>query len=275
MIAGVDEVGRGCFAGPIVAAACAFAPRTALTLRRELRSRSQGASVRGKPVVASAVALAPMSNYQFPITNERGKKIIIDDSKRLKPREREIAAKWIRENALTWGIGEADAALINRIGMGRASKIAFRKAIVDCNRRLLTTAYRLQKENKKTVVGRRLAVDFLLIDAFFIPYVPNLPTKRRKDKRGRFRKNPKGRQQAIVDGDQKSVSIAAASIIAKVYRDKLMLSLSKKSKYKKYGWGRNKGYGTAEHREAIKKYGMTRYHRKEFVATFVARSTQA
>ena len=112
--------------------------------------------------------------------------------------------------------------------------MAFRRAINDASRRL----------------GGR--IDFLLIDAFFIPYV-----------RGLRRKN----QQAIINGDEKSFSIAAASIIAKVERDKEMLRFSRK--YPKYGWGRNKGYGTRQHQEALKEFGITRHHRKAFVSRFI------
>ena len=68
----------------------------------------------------------------------------------------------------------------------------------------------------------------------------------------------------IKNGDQKSISIAAASIIAKTWRDKLMIYYSKI--YPIYGWDRNKGYGTNEHREAIKKYGLTRIHRRSFLS---------
>jgi ribonuclease HII len=226
VVAGVDEVGRGCFAGPVVAAAVAF---------------------------------APMVNAKWQMPNG----VHIDDSKKLTPRQRDRAEAWIRKNALTWGIGEANAVLINRIGMARASKVAFRKAIKAANSKF-------KVQNSK--------LDFLLIDAFFIPHVPSLPTRRRKDKKGRYRKNPKGRQAAIINGDEKSLSIAAASIIAKVYRDKLMTGLSKqkyRTEYdqhvagKKYGWGKNKGYGTKEHQEAIKKYGITRLHRKQFVKNFI------
>src|SRR3990170_553528 len=96
VIAGVDEVGRGSFAGPVVAAACAF---------------------------------APISNYQFLIINERGEKIIINDSKKLTAMQREISGKWIKENTVTWGIGEVSAGLINRVGMAKATKMAFRRAI--------------------------------------------------------------------------------------------------------------------------------------------------
>lgn len=214
-VAGVDEVGRGCFAGPVVAGCVIFSKDT--------------------------------------IYNTKDSEIKIDDSKRLTSKQREETDDWIKKNAASWGIGETPASLINRIGMAKATKIAFRRSISDARKRLN---------------GR---IDFLLADAFFISFVPGLPTKRRKDNKGRFRKNPKGRQLPIIDGDQKSVSIAAASIIAKVYRDKLMTSLAKQSKYKVYGWGRNKGYGTKEHQEAIKKYGITRYHRKAFVETFLSK----
>jgi len=117
--------------------------------------------------------------------------------------------------------------------------MAFRKSIAQAKKRL----------------GKR--IDYLLIDAFFIPFV---------------RGNPRDRQMAIIDGDEKSLSIAAASIIAKVYRDKIMLRLGKRPKFKKYGWGRNKGYGTKAHQSAIRKYGITRYHRKAFVKNFLPKA---
>lgn len=212
-VAGVDEVGRGCFAGPVVAGCVVFPKDT--------------------------------------IFKVKDSKIKIDDSKRLTAKQREKADSWIKKNAIAWGIGETPTSLINRIGMGKATKTAFRRSISDARKRL----------NGK--------IDFLLADAFFISFVPGLPTKRRKDKKGKFRKNPKGRQLAIIDGDQKSVSIAGASIIAKVYRDNLMSKLSKKPKFRKYGWDKNKGYGTKKHQKAIKKYGITRYHRRQFVKAFV------
>jgi len=200
-VAGVDEVGRGCFAGP---------------------------------VVAGAVVFAPNSKFQFPISSSENK-IWINDSKKLTPRQRESASEWIKQNAMAWGIGEAPASLINRIGMGKATKVAFRRAISSCR--------------------SKSRIDFLLIDAFYIPWVSGL---RRKN------------QKAIIDGDEKSVTIGAASIIAKVYRDKLMRELSRK--HPSYGWGRNKGYGTREHRLAIRKNGVTRFHRRVFVQTFADKS---
>lgn len=213
IVAGVDEVGRGCFAGPVVAGCAIFSKSTIIP-----------------------------------------ENIVIDDSKKLSPTQRERGSTWIKENALTWGIGEVPTSIINRVGMAKATKMAFRKSVSEARKRF----------------GK--SIDYLLIDAFFIPYTRQLPTRRKKDGKGRYLKNPKGRQKAIINGDEKSLSIAAASIIAKVYRDKLMLKLSKNVKFKKYGWGRNKGYGTKEHQLAIKAYGITRYHRKEFVKNFLPKA---
>ena len=71
----------------------------------------------------------------------------------------------------------------------------------------------------------------------------------------------------LKNGDQKSISIAAASIIAKTWRDRLMTLYSKI--YPMYGWERNKGYGTQEHRSAIKKFGLTKIHRKSFLSNLI------
>ena len=71
----------------------------------------------------------------------------------------------------------------------------------------------------------------------------------------------------IKNGDQKSISIAAASIIAKTWRDRLMTLYSRI--YPMYGWERNKGYGTHEHRNAIKKFGLTKIHRKSFLRNLI------
>lgn len=191
VVAGIDEVGRGCFAGPVVAAVVAF------------------------------------TNKQ--IGEHMNKRIIINDSKKMTVKQREISSFWIKKNALCYGIGWASVAQINKLGIKKATEIAFRKAIKNCGRRM----------------------DYLLIDAFYIPYVKGL---RRKN------------QKAIIKGDTKSISIAAASVIAKVYRDRLMVRLSLDPKYKKYGWDKNKGYGTLEHRKALQKYGTTRLHRKQFIS---------
>lgn len=179
MVCGLDEVGRGSFAGP---------------------------------VVVGAVILPKNSQ-------------IIDgvmDSKLLKPRQREKLELRIKNKALSWSVAEVNVPKINKFGIGKATQMAFRKAI-----RLLPKS-----------------PDFILIDAFYIKHL-----------------NRK-RQKAVKDGDQICGSISAASIIAKVYRDKLMKKLHRK--YPKYGFGKNKGYGTKRHQEAIRKYGLTRIHRRSF-----------
>lgn len=202
-VAGVDEVGRGSFAGPVVASAVVFSPQYEIGIRND----------------------------------ELG--IRIDDSKKLTRLQREKADIWIRQNAITWGIGEASAKIINRLGMTGATNIAFRKAVKVAN---------------ITLVNK---ISYLLIDAYFIPYIRGIP---------------RSHQHAIINGDEKSYSIAAASIVAKVYRDALMEKIGSRRSYKKYKWALNKGYGTNHHREAILKYGTTGYHREQFVNTFLSNS---
>src|SRR3990172_11671219 len=99
-IAGVDEVGRGSFAGPVVAAAVTFSPNILHTI--------------------------------YDIQND----VRIDDSKKLTSLQREKAEKWIKKNATAWGIGEVSTSLINRMGIGKATRAAFRRAIANTNLRL-------------------------------------------------------------------------------------------------------------------------------------------
>lgn len=175
-VCGIDEVGRGSFAGPVVAGAVIF------------------------------------KDSKIP----EG----INDSKLLKPRQREKLDKEIKQVALSWAVCEISVSLINKLGIGKATQMAFRKAV------------------------KKLSPDFVLIDAFYINHV-----NRKK-------------QKAIIKGDQICVSISAASIIAKVYRDGLMIKLH--NKYPGYGFDKHKGYGTKDHRDAIKIHGLCRIHRKSF-----------
>lgn len=156
----------------------------------------------------------------------------INDSKLLKPRFREQLTKEIKKKALAWDMTETGVSVINRKGIKKATEKAMRKTISD-----------LAREGYPP--------DFVLVDYFYIPYLRRLGLKN---------------QKAIKNGDQKSFSIVAASILAKVQRDKIMRSLSRK--YPQYGWGRNKGYGTKFHQQAILRYGLTRFHRKQFVETW-------
>ena len=216
-VAGVDEVGRGSFAGPVVAAAVVFLPD---------------------------------SKYKFPLKTESGD-ILVNDSKKLTPIRRQEADKWIRENALSWGIGLSSVSEINGKGMAKATRTAFRRAVYEAKERM----------------GKN--IDFLLLDAFFIPYIKGIPSLKKVGKRKKA--DGHTRQLAIVNGDEKSLSIAAASIIAKVYRDRLMNNLGKKPGYKIYKWDKNKGYGTKEHLEAIREYGISKHHRKAFVQTYLTK----
>lgn len=198
-VGGCDEVGRGCFAGPVVAAVVTFSLN---------------------------------SNFQA-INNKQIKDgITINDSKKLSKKQRALADKWIRENALAYGIGEASVAEINMAGIVSSTRMAMRRAI------------------KAT----KIKIEHLLIDAFYLPYTRDLNTKK---------------QTAIVKGDTFSVSIAAASILAKVYRDDLMNKIGNLREFSEYNWAVNKGYGTAGHREAILKHGITPQHRIRFVNTFL------
>lgn len=150
----------------------------------------------------------------------------IDDSKKLPVVKREeLYQKIICSNAL-YGIGQASAAEIDRDNILQATFLAMKRA--------LTMAY--EKSN--------LSPAYLLIDGNRLPQGWPYPA------------------QAVVKGDSISFSIAAASILAKVTRDRILKDLAKK--YPQYGWDRNAGYGTKEHIAAIEKYGITPVHRKTY-----------
>ena len=147
---------------------------------------------------------------------------LLNDSKKLSEAQREILRPIIEEQAIAWGIGVVDHEEIDRINILKASFKAMHKAIDQLTKRPA----------------------LLLIDGnHFIPYF-QIP------------------HQCFVKGDGRFASIAAASIIAKTYRDRLMQDLH--TEFPQYGWDRNKGYGTATHRKAIEIHGLCRYHRKSF-----------
>jgi ribonuclease HII len=208
LVGGVDEVGRGAFAGPVVSACVLFDPAIA---RKKIE-------------------------------------VAIDDSKKLHPEIREEASYWIKENALTWGIGSASAAMINRLGIVKATHTSMRRAIKDANRKLTK------------------GIEYLLLDAFYLPFLKGIPSKSKNSDKG-----TNLRQLAIIKGDGISKSIAAASIIAKVYRDAIMVDMSKHYIFNCYGWEKNKGYGTKSHLNALHKFGITKQHRKKFVKTHMAK----
>ncbi|MGC8873051.1 MAG: ribonuclease HII [Chloroflexia bacterium] len=182
-VAGVDEVGRGCWAGPVVAAA----------------------------------VVLPVWRLQEAPDILAG----VDDSKRLSPRVREHLAGRIAEVAEAIGIGVVSSVLVDALGIVGATRLAMRQAI-----------------GRLSVPPRAL-----LLDAVSLPEIP-LP------------------QRALFQGDARAISIAAASIVAKVYRDRLMTTWA--SVYPQYGFERHKGYGTREHRLALQRWGPCPLHRRSF-----------
>jgi ribonuclease HII len=181
-IAGVDEVGRGCLFGPVVAAA----------------------------VILPDSAIAPLTSMG------------VTDSKKLSAQRRHTLASQIQTLALGCTIGYASVREIDRLNILQASLLAMRRAIA------------------------RLPIqpDLCLIDGN--QRVPNLLIP----------------QETMVDGDERSLPIAAASIIAKVWRDALIVRLA--VKYPGYDLATNKGYGTAKHRLGLQTHGITPQHRKSF-----------
>jgi ribonuclease HII len=146
----------------------------------------------------------------------------VDDSKKLTAEKRAMLYERIVTSCVCWGVGAASAAEIDRINIRRATALAMQRAIA-----------------RLSCPPGRLLVDGLR--------VPELGTET---------------QTAIVDGDAKVHCIAAASILAKVVRDRLMERLA--ARHPGYRWERNKGYGTPEHLEALERLGPTRHHRQSF-----------
>lgn len=146
----------------------------------------------------------------------------INDSKLIPKNKRFEISEKIKRNAICYSISKVEVEYINKYGIVKATQKAFYTAI------------------KKL----KIKPDHILIDAFYIEKID------------------KNNQTPIVHGDKLSITIAAASIIAKVYRDDLMTKLHKK--HSLYGFDKNKGYGTKFHRQAIKKHGFCNQHRTTF-----------
>ena len=174
--AGVDEVGRGCLAGPVVSA---------------------------------AVVLKKSINLN-----------LLKDSKKISFNKRKEISEHIKKNSY-YALGIASVEEILNLNILQASLLSMKRAI------------------EKLEIKPGLT----LIDGNFAP---------------KGLKNCK----TIINGDEKIKVISAASIIAKVYRDKFMIRLSKK--FSNYAWDRNFGYGTKAHFEGLKKFGVTSHHRKSF-----------
>ena len=161
--------------------------------------------------------------------------LYLNDSKKVTALRREALLPEIKEKAIAYGIGIVDEKRIDEINILQADYEAMRIAVQK-------TSAMLQAKGLADAPG------LLLNDAVTIPGV-EIP------------------QESIIKGDAKSVSIAAASILAKVTRDQLMEAYD--AQYPKYGFARNKGYGTKEHIEALKRLGPCPIHRRSFIGHFV------
>ena len=147
---------------------------------------------------------------------------LLNDSKQVKEKQRNELRKVIEENAIAFGVGMVSHTEIDQINILKSSFKAMHLAIDQL----------------------KIKPQFLLVDGNrFIPY-------------------KKIKHQCIVKGDAIYASIAAASILAKTYRDDWMMNLH--NEFPQYNWKKNKGYGTAEHRKAIEEFGLCKYHRKSF-----------
>lgn len=146
----------------------------------------------------------------------------INDSKQLTSQQRDEAYQLIMENFGHVGIGICDHETIDRINIFQATFLAMKKALGQI----------------------KIKPDFVLVDGKFP--IPNYSSK----------------QQAIIKGDEKVLTIAAASIVAKVTRDRIMQEMHEL--YPEYGFDQHKGYGTRLHLERLKKLGLCPIHRKSF-----------
>lgn len=158
----------------------------------------------------------------------------LNDSKKMSEHDRYALREVIECEAVAWGVGEVTAAEIDEINILNASFRAMRRAFA-----------RLREQLPAGVEVERLLVDGNRFrpGTLLVPY------------------------ECIVKGDAKLAPIAAASVLAKTYRDDYMLRLHEE--YPVYGWDRNKGYPTRVHREAVAQYGLSPYHRVTFCRRFL------
>ncbi len=185
------------------------------------------------PVVASAVIL---KNGDYQMQNNGDEEIkqwkLVRDSKKLSEKQRDEMFDFIQEHFYV-GVGIVHAETIDRINILEATFLAMKSAIASLKQQLVKNSKRVRDEDL-----------YLLIDGN--QEIPNLSLK----------------QEIVVGGDGMVKSIAAASIIAKVTRDRMIIEYDKQ--YPQYGLAQHKGYGTKVHMEALRKYGPTPIHRMSF-----------
>lgn len=176
------------------------------------------------PVVASAVHIYEPQSVLYTLLG-------INDSKKLSLKKRELFFEEINrlhdKQKLAFGIGQASVQEIDAINIGQATRLAMVRA---CNELM---------NNLKSATNSYIAY----VDGIRLPSL-HIQT------------------HGLVKGDQKCISIAIASVIAKVTRDHIMAQLDRE--YPHYGWGKNAGYGTALHQQALNDYGITPHHRQSY-----------
>ncbi len=164
------------------------------------------------------------------IVDRKACPVEVDDSKKISEQNRERIFEEILDleskEKILFAIGEGSVDEIEKFNIRNATKLSMKRAY------------------ENLIKKYSLNIDLVIVDGNFIP---DISTK----------------AEFIIKGDEKSISIATASIIAKVNRDKLLRKMD--LEFPEYHWVKNKGYGTAEHIEAIKKYGLSKYHRKSFI----------
>ena len=186
-IIGIDEAGRGPWAGPVAAGA------VCLPLERDDLSKV----LRG-----------------------------VRDSKQMTVNQRQTLVETIKEIALVWGVGHATAAEIDEIGIVPATMLAMQRAL------------------EAALHEEPFEPSCLFIDDMLLPELLHYP------------------QISLIEGDSRSLSIAAASVLAKTWRDDHLLEMD--AEFPQYGFAQHKGYGTPAHRAALKQYGPSPVHRQSY-----------
>jgi len=236
LIAGVDEAGRGPLCGPVVAAAVIFT-------RNEKRKTKN-------------------DNYSSFVSRLSSLDIVIDDSKKMTARSRDAAYEFLTHSPdVLWAVGLCSPTEIDELNILWASMRAMERAVAALPRQpdfVLVDGNRLPDNVFPSCGG---------VDASKASGRGGLSNfEDKKDHPSGFAPTPpkEGNYpgRAIVHGDAKSMSIAAASIIAKVTRDKIMCDLARE--FPQYGWDKNAGYPTRHHLQAMKEYGINDHYRKTF-----------
>lgn len=196
------------------------------------------------PVVAAAVVFAPAS-LKLKVKSYKE----IKDSKLLTPGKREELSEVIKRDCAAWGIGLVAPEVIDEINIHQATLLAMRNAVDDllchCERvhpsEAISSKDKIASSSRLTPRNDKL---FLYLDGKFT--IPKFDME----------------QEAVVKGDNKILSVAAASIVAKVFRDDLMRKLHEQ--YPCYNFAQHKGYGTLHHRKMILQHGLSPIHRISF-----------